>query len=250
MKTILIIAPHPDDAELGIGGTIAKLCDQGRRVVLLDLTRGERASRGTPEIRAKEAQEAARVLGVGERVCAGIPDGGILDLPDQRARVAQFIRQYAPEVLLAPMGPDRHPDHTHAHLLSLAANFEAGLHQAAKQGPHPPRRADHLFTYYPYTDPEAAPPLVVDVSGHLERKLEALRQYRSQFYNPTHSGPETMIATSQFWDNITTRAAYWGARIGVRYGEPLYATLPLNPEVLGEIFGVPEVLRRTEKGAT
>lgn len=234
MTDFLVIAPHPDDAELGIGGTMARLCAGGHRVVLLDLTRGERASRGTPEIRAGEAQAAAHSLGVGERACANLPDGGILDLPEQRALVAGFIRKYRPSVILAPMGPDRHPDHTQAHLLCQAANFEAGLRKLPGDPPH---RAAHVFFYYPYTESAAPPSLVLDVSGFFGQKLEALKQYQSQFYDPGREGPQTMIATPEFWDNIQTRASYWGARIGVRYGEPLFAPLPLNPDVLAEIFG-------------
>ena len=226
----LVIAPHPDDAELGVGGLLAKLAAEGQRLVLVDLTRGERATRGTPEQRQEEARAAAAVFKLAARENAGLPDGALQDTPAQRLRVAHFIRKHRPAVLLAPMGPDRHPDHTAAHALCIAANFEAGL--ATTPDEHPPHRAARLFHYYPYTEPTQTPPLVVDISAYFEMKLNALRQYRSQFHHPGYGGAETMIATKAFWDNITTRAAYWGARIGVEYGEPLYTTLPVNPEII------------------
>jgi N-acetylglucosamine malate deacetylase 1 len=228
----LIVSPHPDDAELGVGGLIAKLTAQGQRVVLLDLSRGERSTRGTVEQRQVEARAAAKVLGVTLRENAELPDGGLQDTAEQRLRVAHFIRKHRPTVLLAPRGPDRHPDHTAAYALCAAANFEAGLEKLPDK--HPPHRASRMFYYYPYTDSAEVPPLVVDASEWFEMKLNALRQYRSQFHHPGYGGAETMIATKAFWDNITTRAAYWGARIGVEFGEPLFTPLPLNPEkILG-----------------
>ncbi len=221
---VLAVGAHSDDVELGIGALIHKMAQAGHSVAILDLSRAELSTRGNPEERAKEAARAAEILGVKHRVCAGLPDGGIANTDEQRRAVIPFLREYRPRILLTTMAPDRHPDHTAAHALVRDANFAAGVRRIETgQAPH---RAESLFFFHPYYDSET-PQLVVDVSGHAEAKLEALRAYASQFYNPEHPGEETLIASKSFWDGITARLAYWGARAKVTHGEPLYAESPL-----------------------
>jgi len=221
---ILAIGAHPDDIELGIGGTLALFAAQGLRVALVDLTQGEMGSRGTVEERAREAAEAAQILGATHRECLGLPDSALADTPEQRMRIADCIRRLRPRLLLTHMAPDRHPDHSAANALVHAANFTAGLIKLDLPGA--PHRADRILHFYPYTEgPE--PPLVVDISNTFETKRAALRAYQSQFHNPHYTGPETAISSQAFWDAIETRAAYWGSRIGVAYGEPLHAPLPI-----------------------
>ncbi|MBL7645055.1 MAG: bacillithiol biosynthesis deacetylase BshB1 [Candidatus Hydrogenedentes bacterium] len=230
---VLAIGAHPDDADLGVGGLLCKLGRAGKSAVVLDLTKGELGSRGTAAERKVEALESARLLGILGRRNAGLPDGGIMNTPEQRLVLIRILRELKPALLLAPMAPDRHPDHSAAHSLVRDANFFAGVHGVdTGQAPH---RAGTVYYYRAYESDEESPTHVVDISAVFEHKLTALRAFRSQFYNPDYTGPETLIASSAFWEGITTRAEYWGARIGVRYGEPLYGTLPVAMDLPPEL---------------
>lgn len=222
---VLAIGAHPDDADLGVGGLLCKLAQAGKRTVILDLTLGELGSRGTADERRDEAKESARLLGVARRVNAKLPDGHIANTPEQRLTLVRIIRDIRPAILLAPMAPDRHPDHAAAHDLVRDANFHAGVHGIdTGQTPH---RARAVYGYHAYHESNQLPTHVVDVSGVFEQKLAALRSFRSQLYNPDYEGPETLVASKAFWEQITVRAAYWGSRIGVSHGEPLYGTMPV-----------------------
>lgn len=222
---VLVIGAHPDDADLGVGGLLCKLSDAGYRTAILDLTEGELSSRGTVAERREEAKEAAARLGVGIRRNARIPDGGVVNETEQRLALIHLLRELRPTILIAPQRPDRHPDHEAAHDLVRDAHFFSGVH-GIDTG-QPPHRARALYGYRAYLDTDDQPSHVVDVSDVFDRKLDALRAFRSQFHNPDYTGPETLIASPRFWDDITTRASYWGHRIGVRYGEPLYGTMPV-----------------------
>ncbi|GMW03551.1 MAG: bacillithiol biosynthesis deacetylase BshB1 [Candidatus Hydrogenedentota bacterium] len=226
---VLAVGPHPDDVEVGIGGLIHKLCGQGYAVGILDLTRGELGTRGTVHERTQEAENAAAVLGVASRESAELPDGGLANTQDQRERLIPLLRRFRPKVLLAPHHSDRHPDHEAAHYLVRDANYLAGLSRIdTGQDPH---RTAIVYYYRVYQDP-APPDMVVDISAQFETKQAALRAYGSQFFNPDYAGKGTYVSSKAFWDYIRTRAAYWGARIGVEYGEPLYAEGPLGVERL------------------
>jgi len=230
---VLVLGAHPDDAELAAGGMMHKLAAQGVRVGILDLTRGELGTRGSAEERTQEAANAARVLGVTVRLNLDLPDGGVRDVPEQRLRLITFLRKLRPRILVAHWGPDRHPDHTAAHAMVRAVQFQSGLPRI--ETGHPPHRPDSVYFYHAYTLPPNPPTFVVDISEHFETKLEALRQFRSQFHNPDYEGEETMLSTAAFWKNIDSRAAYWGERIGAAYGEPFYATLPIELDLLGQL---------------
>ena len=223
---VLAVGAHPDDADLGVGGTLLKLAAQGLRTGILDLCRGELSSRGTVAERTAEASEAGRMLGVAEREQAGLPDGGIENTPVQREAVIRVIRAQQPKILLAPMSPDRHPDHVAAHALVRDANFFSGV--AGVETGQAPWRASHVFHYNAYYEAPETPAFVVDISAHFEAKLAALRAFASQFHNANYDGPETWVSSEAFWDSITTRALYWGGRIGARYGEPLYGEGPVR----------------------
>jgi bacillithiol biosynthesis deacetylase BshB1 len=222
---VLAIGAHPDDADLGVGATLHKLAMAGYRTGILDLTRGELASRGTPERRAAEAAEAGKRLGLAIREQAGLPDGSLEDSTQQRHAVAHWLRVLRPSVVLAPMTPDRHPDHEAAHRLVRAAHFFAGV--AGLDTGAPPFRPATLLFYSAYHQPAAAPAMVVDVSAHFAAKRHALEAFASQFYQPGAEGPETLVSSAAFWDDIETRARYWGGRVGVAFGEPLYHEGPL-----------------------
>ncbi|MBI4558733.1 MAG: bacillithiol biosynthesis deacetylase BshB1 [Candidatus Hydrogenedentes bacterium] len=225
---VLAIGAHPDDVEIGIGGLIHKLAKQGVRVAILDMTAGELASRGTLEERGKESTLAAERLGVTQRENAGLPDGKLSDAADQRVRIIPFIRSFRPRLLLAPAANDRHPDHEAAHHLVRAANFLSGLTRI--ETGRDPYRVPVIYYYQVHGHGEV-PPFVVDISEHYEAKLHALRAYESQLHNPDYEGPKTYVSSPEFWEFIQTRAAFWGNRIGVKYGEPLYADLPVRVDL-------------------
>ncbi len=222
---VLAIGAHPDDIEAGAGGVVIALARQGYRVGALDLSRGELGSRGSVAERDEEARQAARVLGVAERLNAGLPDGGIANTPEQQKAVVRHIRHFQPRIILAPMNHDRHPDHNAAHDLVRDANFFAGLTEF--DAPPPPHRADIVYGYRVH-GASAVPEIVIDISEVFEQKMEAMAAYRSQFHNPDYDGPATYVASKEFWDSVRTRASYWGHRIGVEYGEPLFASLPIG----------------------
>jgi len=230
LMDVLAVGAHPDDVELGCGGLLHKLAQAGKRVAILDLTRGEMSTRGTPDERSVEAGNAAAILGVAERANAGLPDGGVANTPEQRLAVIPFIREFRPKVLLTLMTPDRHPDHAAAHALVSDANYLAGLARI-DTGRFPHRTPQTLF-FHPYTDFAGPPAFVADISANFEAKLAALRAHASQFHNPGYQGPDTFISSKAFWDGIEVRARYWGTRIGVLYGEPFHADGPMPLDFL------------------
>lgn len=222
---VLAIGAHPDDADLGVGGALIKLARRGYRTGILDLSRGELATRGDENERAAEAEEAGRRLGLARRDNAGLPDGGIANTPEQRLAVIEWIRRLRPAMLLAPMAPDRHPDHTAAHGLVRDAIFLAGLSRIDTGSP--PHRPASAWHYHAYHEGPETPPVVIDISEVYEEKRHALAAFASQFYNPDYPAPETYVASKAFRDAMEHRAAYWGARIGAAYGEPLHGAIPL-----------------------
>lgn len=226
---ILAIGAHPDDVELGVGGTLCKLAKRDFSVGILDLTRGELGTRGTPAERATEAAAAARILGAAERENVGFPDGALANTRNQRQRVITFLRRLRPKILLLPMAPDRHPDHSAAHELVRDANYFAGLRRIdTDQEPH---RAPYVYYYYPYEGQNSQATFVVDVTDTFKIKLKALKAHHSQFHNPDYKGEETWISTKDFWEGISARAMVWGARIGAKYGEPFFTDGPVPADL-------------------
>lgn len=232
---VLAIGAHPDDVELGIGGLLRKLADRGHKTGILDLTRGEMSTRGSVEERASEAAEAGRILGVSWRENGGLPDGGLSNIPEHRYAVIRWLRSFRPKVLLIPMDGDRHPDHNATHDLARDAAYLSGL--AKIETGDEPYRPERVYGYYPYFDGAQSPTFIVDVSSEFGNKLAALRAHASQFHNPSYEGKPTFISSSAFWDGITTRAEYWGGRIGVKYGEPLWTEGPVAVNILPGLEG-------------
>lgn len=226
---VLAIGPHPDDVELGAGGIVAHCAAQGKAVAILDLTRGELASRGTPEERAEEAAEAGRILGAAKRVNAGLPDGGLANNAGQRMAIIKQIREFRPQVVLAPFHTDHHPDHDAAHHLIRDAAHLAGL---AKIDTGQERFRPSTMLYYRVYGDSTMPALVMDVTDGWNTKQRALAAHQSQLYNPSYEGAETRVSSKAFWESIETRARYWGDAIGVTYGEPIYALGPVSVDTL------------------
>ena len=220
---ILVIAAHPDDAELGAGGTIAKSIAQGKTVGILDLTRGELGTRGTPELRAAEAAAAAKILGVEFRVNASLPDGFLDNTKDQQMVIIPFIRKYRPRLILTNTVHDRHPDHAKASKLVSDSCFLSGLRavptftaEGKTQQAWRPKAVYHFVQDF-YIKPD----FVVDITDTFEKKMEAIRAFSSQFYDGTAQAPEevTPISTPQFFQFIEARAREYGRSIGVEFGE-------------------------------
>jgi bacillithiol biosynthesis deacetylase BshB1 len=209
----LVIAPHPDDAELGAGGGILLLQSQGARVGVLDLTDGEPTPHGSPEIRRQETEAATAVLGLSWRGNLGLPNRRLEHTVDARARLAGEIRRLRPRVLFAPYWDDSHPDHVAASSLVDAARFWAKLTKSDLPGePHFPQRIIYYFGVHLRIHPK--PSFVLDISPFLETKIRAVACYRSQFITGRPTTPPTPL------DDLRDRARYWGWAIGAVYGEP------------------------------
>jgi N-acetylglucosamine malate deacetylase 1 len=218
---LLAIFPHPDDAELGCGGTLAKAAAAGHRVGIVDLARGEMASRGTVELRAQEAQRAAKVLGVSVRENVGLPDAALRNDPPTREHLALVIRRFRPRVVIAPALDGRHPDHHVAAQLVRDACFIAGLAKVAPEvAKHRPLKILHSLTH---RQDFVRPTFVVDVSSEFELKLDAIRCYESQFEGLSQAG-EVYPNGEPLADIIRHHGAYYGALIRRRYGEPFFTT--------------------------
>ena len=218
---LLAVLAHPDDAELGCGGTLAKAARAGHRVGILDLTKGEMGTRGSVEIRAAEAAAAAKVLGVAVRENLGLPDANITNEQSTRERLVRALRKFRPRVVIAPALEGRHPDHRVAAQLVRDACFLSGLAKVAPDSEkHRPLKILHCLTY---RQDFVRPSFVVDVSDDFERKLEAIRCYASQFEGLTQAG-EVYPNGEPLEEVIRHYAAYYGTLIRRKYGEPYYTT--------------------------
>jgi N-acetylglucosamine malate deacetylase 1 len=217
---ILVIAAHPDDAEISCGGTIAKHIALGKKIGVVDLTRGELGTRGTAEIREEEANDAAKILGLSVRDNLDLKDGFFQDSEESQLRIVTAIRKYQPEIILTNAITDRHPDHGRAAELVYHSTFLSGLVKVEtslkgiKQSAWRPQAVYH-FIQSQYLVPD----FVVDVSDYWEKKMESLHAFKSQFYDPQSKEPETFISNPGFMKLIEARGHELGYSIGVKYGE-------------------------------
>jgi len=225
----LVIAPHPDDAELGMGGGILKMLAAGMKVGVLDLTNGEPTPFGSPEIRAKETESATKILGLSWRDNLGLPNRSLEATLEAREKLAGAIRTVRPKWLFAPYWTDAHPDHVAATQLVEAARFWAKLSKTDMPGDpfHPSR----IYNYYcVHLKMHANPAFVLDISDVWEQKLESIRSYHSQFIEGReHLDP-------QFLDQLRDEAAYWGKSIGVKFGEPYTSREPIGLGGFGQLI--------------
>ncbi|HEX8029837.1 MAG TPA: bacillithiol biosynthesis deacetylase BshB1 [Vicinamibacterales bacterium] len=212
---LLVFGPHPDDLEIGLGGTIAKHVALGHRVGLCDLTRGELGTNGTPEQRVQEAEAARAVLGATWRENLGLPDGGIGSEASHVRTIVELIRRVRPRTIAVPYGGDRHPDHVAASRLLTRAAFLSGL--TRYEAVHDKWRADWLLYYF--INDSKRPSFVVDVSPCYETKRAALACHHSQFAPPSTGSRETRLNTPRFQQLIESRDAQFGALIGVAWAE-------------------------------
>lgn len=234
---ILAIGAHPDDIELSCAATVSKLVRQGKNVGILDLTEGELGTRGSRSIRKKEADAAAKILGIQTRVSLGLSDGNIEVSQSNVTKVIQMIRLFQPAVLLFPHWLERHPDHEHAHQLCREAWFYSGLekirtkYRGKLQDPHRPKKYFHFMQKY-----EFQPSFIVDVSDVYETKKESLLAFRSQFYDPKSKERETILSSRLFLESVYARDRHFGSLINVEYGEPFYSLEPLGLNSFFEIL--------------
>jgi bacillithiol biosynthesis deacetylase BshB1 len=218
---ILVVAPHPDDAELGMAGAILRAKAEGKRVGVLDLTSGEPTPFGTPELRAKETASATAILGLDWRGNLGLPNRSLQPTLEARHLLAGAFRQLKPRVVFAPYWVDAHPDHVAATELIEAARFWAKLTKTDLPGePHFPSRL--LYYFCIHLRLVERPAFVLDISPYWSKKLAAIECYRSQFITGRPTEPPT------FLDRLRDQAAFWGWSIGANYGEAFASREPLG----------------------
>ncbi len=232
---VLAIGSHPDDVELCCGGTVALLAEQGRKVGILHLTRGERGTRGTVAEREQEAAAAAAALGAIEMEFLDCGDGAFRRGEAEEDALIEVLRRWRPEIVLGPPASDRHPDHGRAHRLVRDAAFYSGL---ARRGAGEPHRPGAVFSYMQHDPFE--PAFIVDVTSAWEKKMAALAVYDSQLYRP-ESGrdePMTKVSSPEYWLAVEGRARHFGQMIGAALGEPFWSRLPLSVrDVMGLLPG-------------
>jgi N-acetylglucosamine malate deacetylase 1 len=216
---VLAIAAHRDDVELTCAGTLLRAVDAGRRTGILALTAGEMGTRGTADLRAREAEQAAALLGVSERRNAGLPDAHLQNTDEMRRVVIEHIRHFAPRVVILPFPIGRHPDHRVASELGRDACFLAGL--AKYDAPGAPHRPFKLLYALSYREDPIKPTFVVDITPQFERKMAAIRCYASQFDGAKAAG-EIFPTGQDLYSLVETQNAHYGSLIRTRYGEPFF----------------------------
>ena len=224
---LLAFGAHPDDVELGCSGTLIKLVKQGYKIGVVSLTRGEMGSRGDAAIRQEEFDEASGIIGLSFHQSLDIADSDIQITMENKLKLIKILRQLRPALVCAPYWRVRHPDHGNCSKLVKEASYFSGLQKIeTKQNVHRPNR----ILYYP-TRYDFEPSFIVDISLEFDQKIAALQAYKSQFSTDKISfiGEQSAtISTAEFMDIITTKAQYWGDKIGVKYGEPFLVTDPLR----------------------
>lgn len=235
---LLAVAAHPDDAELLCGGTLLRAADQGYRTGILDLTGGETGTWGSAPQRQVEAEQAATLLGLAMRRSAGLPDGALTDSPETRNVVAGHLRELRPRVVIAHGPGGRHPDHRVARELTYDACFIAGLRRAPLEGePHRPHKILYALSY---VEEARKPTFVVDITEQIERKLDAIFAYQSQFKDRTWAGDIFGGGERPLRDQILAHAAHYGSLIRRPYGEPFWTreTLRIDDVVALEVNSI------------
>jgi N-acetylglucosamine malate deacetylase 1 len=229
------VCAHPDDAELVMGGSIARAAAAGRRVVMLDLTRGEMGSRGTPETRAREAQEACRILGAAARESLGLPDAGLQLVPEHKDKLVEALRRLRPRVVLLQHWEQRHPDHAAASRIVYDAAFLAGLRSYRPDLGSAFRPAKLVYAATMTEANDIRPSFVVDVSAVWETKLRAIAAFASQF---TKAPGETgVLPLDRFQEAVELAGRRHGQQIGVRYGEGFVTREPLSVDDVAALAG-------------
>jgi len=226
---ILAFSAHPDDIELAASGTVLAHIAQGKKVGIIDLTQGDLGTRGTVEIRMKEVEVSNKILGIHVRENLKFRDGFFVKDETHLLKVIEMIRKYQPEIILANAVTDRHIDHGRAADLLHDACFLSGLvkvetsHDGKNQNPWRPKAVYHYIQ-----DNYSNPDIVVDITPYFEKKMESIKAFSSQFYDPNSKEPVTPISTKGFLDFVESRSLHFGRTIGVRYGEGFTIKRPIG----------------------
>jgi len=230
---ILAFAAHPDDVELSASGTLMRYVAEGKKVGIIDLTEGELGTRGTVETRYEEAADASKIMGLSARENLRMPDGFFEDNAENKRLIIEQIRKYQPEIVLANSISDRHPDHGRAGKLVEDACFLAGLRkietslEGQEQLPHRPRLVAHYIQDF-YLEPS----FVIDVTDYVDRKIEVIKAFKTQFYDPNSPEPSTPISGEEFFDFIKGRMLNMGRPAGMKYAEGF---------TISRVFGVKDL---------
>ena len=214
----LVLAAHPDDAELYCGGTLIKMRKKGYTVGVLDLTRGEAGTLGTVEDRRQETCNANKILQLAFRHNLGLCDTQLHDDMETRKLIVNIIRQYRVKILIAPLGPCRHPDHSAVYELAKSTYFFSGAGKFPSD--YSPWRPLKLIHHLEYKD--RTPSFVVDISTEFEEKMRAIEAYTTQFYNPENTEEKTLVASERFRNYMISRSMYFGNLVNCDYGEPFF----------------------------
>ncbi|MCA0445489.1 MAG: bacillithiol biosynthesis deacetylase BshB1 [Bacteroidetes bacterium] len=237
---VLFFGAHPDDVELGCGGTVHKLVKQGYQVGIIDLTRGELGTRGDEATRKQEAENAAKILGIAVRDNCGISDGHIDNSRENKAKVITMIRKYRPELVILPYFSDRHPDHVNASKLVKECIYYAGTEKWPTGTPTSelPAHRPKQYLYYMLAEP-FMPNVIVDITAEFEVRQKAFQAYKSQFFVPGHvsDDKETWISKPEFAESLVARVQFYGFQGGCRYAEPFFAEQPLKLDDLMMLTG-------------
>lgn len=228
---IVVFGAHADDAEIGMGGTLAKLTKKGRKVIICDLTEAELSSNGNVELRKKEAQKAAELLGVTKRIQLTIPDRGIFLTERNIQKVVNVIRTYRPSIVFMPVKQDRHPDHGNCATLIEEAIFSAGIKNYQSTNYLPPHKIKQA--YYYMINGFHKPHFVIDISDTIDIKIVSLQAYESQFFQTAESVHTPLV--NDYIDTIIAREKLFGKEVGVNYAEGFLINRPLllNENCLG-----------------
>ena len=220
-KRALVISPHPDDAELGMGGTIAKMVSSGWDICVVDLTDGEPTPFGSKEKRAKETALASKILNITNRICLQMPNRRLEPTLDNRRKLAEVIRQFQPEMMFVPCRPDWHPDHVAATQLTEDARFEAKYHQTNLKG-HPHWTPALYYYFSPHRLNYPKPSFIVDISDFWKKKMEAISAYKSQIINSETNQPISLV------EKCEVVSKFSGISISAQYGEPFISNQPIS----------------------
>lgn len=224
---ILAIAAHPDDAELSAIGTLIKAKRQGKKIGIVDLTRGELGTRGTAETRKEESAAASEIIGLDARENLGMADGFFQNTKENQLLIIEQLRKYQPDVVLINAKSDRHPDHGKGAELAKEACFLSGLSKIETQlGGQLQEKWRPRAVYHYIQDYYMRPDFVVDITAELEQKIEAIKAFKTQFYDPSNPAPNTPISGEEFFDFLKGRWGDFGRYIGARYGEGFVLTRP------------------------
>ncbi len=235
---ILAMGAHPDDVELSCSGVLMKAIEEGKKVGILDFTRGELGTRGTPEIRLAESIAATQVMGIHVRENLEIADGFFENSKENQLKIIQIIRLYQPDIVISNALNDRHPDHGKGAKLAYDASFLSGLRMIETLDKNKkvqiawrPQKVIHYIQ-----DRYLEPDFVVDITPYWEKKVEAIKAFKSQFFDPSSTEPESYISKPGFLEFIEARAMEMGHKIGVKYGEGFQSEFTLSIKSLDNIL--------------